>query len=88
MELLATIHFQLKFAPDNLFNEFGGENFLVTTLSFLFATIEGLLSVYLNLNEVTFSDKEDIDNTLRTKAAKFKALLENKFSRSFTLPNE
>lgn len=73
LDLLATIHFQLKFAPNNLFNEFGGENFLVTTLSFLFATIE---------------DKEDINNTLRTKAAKFRALLENKFSRSFTLPNE
>uniref|UniRef100_A0A914MWC1 Protein AAR2 homolog n=1 Tax=Meloidogyne incognita TaxID=6306 RepID=A0A914MWC1_MELIC len=40
-DLLMVLHYQMKMVPDNFFAETFGNNFLVSTLSLLFANIEG-----------------------------------------------
>uniref|UniRef100_A0A1I8BST8 Protein AAR2 homolog n=1 Tax=Meloidogyne hapla TaxID=6305 RepID=A0A1I8BST8_MELHA len=73
-DLLMVLHYQMKMVPDNFFAETFGNNFLVATLSLLFANIEDC-----NLPN---------NPKLKTKASKFKDLLERRFNKSFTLPDE
>lgn len=73
-ELLMVLHFQMKMFTDEFFEDtLASNNFIISTLSLLFANIE---------------DELPADNALRMKASKFKMLLEKKFSRSFSLPDD
>ncbi|CAK5082452.1 unnamed protein product [Meloidogyne enterolobii] len=47
-DLLMVLHYQMKMVPDNFFAETFGNNFLVSTLSLLFANIEGF---FLNFSK-------------------------------------
>ncbi|TKR58230.1 hypothetical protein L596_029704 [Steinernema carpocapsae] len=73
--LLATIHFQLKTAEDDFFsNELSKGNFLLCTLSNLFANIDDL------------PDSTCLD--LKRRAKKFKKITEDRFELKFDIEEE
>lgn len=68
------LHFQLKECDQDFFEDaLAGDNFLITTLALLFANIE---------------DHAGEGTGLRTRGAKFRALAEKRFKRSFELPDD
>uniref|UniRef100_A0A914DPQ5 Protein AAR2 homolog n=1 Tax=Acrobeloides nanus TaxID=290746 RepID=A0A914DPQ5_9BILA len=73
-ELLMILLFQLKECPDDFFHDvLAKDNFLVSTLSLLFANVE---------------DTSGVDSELLTKSRKFKAYLSKKFGVGFDLPED
>ncbi|KAL3076249.1 hypothetical protein niasHS_013520 [Heterodera schachtii] len=73
-ELFAVFHFQMKMVPDDFFEDvLASSNFLSSTLALLFANIE---------------DTSAVDPALKTKATRFRTLLEKRFKRAFVLDND